>query len=293
VNKIPVGKTIAYAYGFTFGNLGAIIGLSWVSLVVVAVLQFLPYAGGHSPMIQPDNAAQAGQQALESLGSFFLILLLYSVVYVAVTRQALGLRQGSAMVHFALGAPEFRVFGAMLLFVLVLFGTAMVFGLAMALLTVLFGGASMPVAAAAAVGVAMLCGVAAFLYVAIRLGFLIAPVTVAEAQISLTRGWILTAGNFWRLFAVVLAIGTPIVLLYAIGLWAIMGPGLFAPLPDNPDQMKQAMDLRFAALGQNMPMYIGLTLLIAPFNFGLNLGAAAFVYRALVPPRGGMPANSP
>lgn len=290
MNKVPVGKTIAYAYNFTLGNLGAIIGLSWVSLVIIAVLQFLPYAGGQNPMVPPDNPAQAGQQALLGIASSLATLLLYSIIYVAVIRQALGLRQGGAVFHFALGTPELRMFGAFLLFMLVLFGMAIVFGVAAALLVVLSRASSSPVVVAAVLALAILACVCAFLYVVVRLAYFIAPVTVVEEHISLTRGWMLTAGNFWRLVAVMLAVALPLFVIYAVGLWAIMGPGLFAPLPDNPDQIKQAMDMRFAALGQHMPLFIGLSLLIAPFNIGLNMGATAFAYRALVPPRGGAPA---
>jgi len=287
VRKIPVGQTIASAYSFTFGHLGAIIGLSWVPLVLIAVLQFLPYAAGHDPMAQPDNLTQAGQQALEGIGSFFLVLLLYSIVYVAVTRQALGLRRGSAIIHFALSTAEFRVFGALLLFMLVVIGMAMAFGIGIALLGALAGAVKQPVVAIL-VALLVLAGLGAFLFVVVRLGFLIAPVTVAEEHISLTRGWILTAGNFWRLFAVILAIAVPIMLVYAAGTAAIAGPQFFAPLPMAPEAMQQALNARFASFGQHMPLYIGLALLIAPFNLGLNLGAAAFAYRALAPARPGV-----
>jgi hypothetical protein len=289
VRKIPVGQTIASAYRFAFGHLGAIIGLSWVPLVLVAVLQFLPYAAGHNPMVQPDNLTQAGQQALEGIGSFFLVLLLYSIVYVAVTRQALGLRRGTAIVHFALGAAELRVFGALLLFMLVIVGMVMAFGIAIALLGALAGAIKQPVVAIV-VALLLLAGLGAFLFIIVRLGFLIAPVTVAEEQISLSRGWILTAGNFWRLFAVLLAIGIPLFLVYAAGTAAIAGPEFFAPLPMAPEAMQQALNARLASFGQHMPLYIGLTLLIAPFSLGLNLGAAAFAYRALAPTRRGVSA---
>jgi len=282
VKKIPVGQTIAYAYNFAFGHLGAIIGLSWVSLILVAVLQFLPYAAGHNPMVQPDNLTEAGQQALEGIGSFFLVMLLYSIVYVAVTRQALGLRRGSAMIHFALGSAELRVFGAFLLFVLVIVGMAMALGIGVAILSAAVDAIKQP-ALALVVALLLIAGLCAYLFVIVRLGFLIAPVTVVEEQISLSRGWILTAGNFWRLLAVILAIGMPIFLVFAVGVTAIAGPGLFAPLPVDPDAMERALNARFALIAQHMPLYIGLTLLIAPFNLGLNLGASAFAYRALAP----------
>ena len=125
----------------------------------------------------------------------------------------------------------------------------------------------------------------AFVYAIVRLGFLILPVTVAEEQISLVRGWIVTKGNFWRIFAVVLAIGIPIAIAYALVVVGIIGPGrLFAALPADPAAQARALNERFAILQQHMPLYIGLNLILAPFAIGLNAGASAFAYRALVSP---------
>ena len=166
--------------------------------------------------------------------------------------------------------------------VLVAVGAVMAFGLGLALLAAAASAIKQP-ALALVVALLTLAGIAAFLFVVVRLGFLIAPVTVAEEQISLTRGWVLTAGNFWRLVAVILAIGMPLFLVYAAGMAVIGGPELFAPLPAAPEAMDQALNARLASFGQHMPSYIGLTLLVAPFSLGLNLGAAAFAYRALVP----------
>ena len=46
MNKLPVGRTIADAYRFTFAHLGAIIGLIWLPLVLATLLNFLPEIGG-------------------------------------------------------------------------------------------------------------------------------------------------------------------------------------------------------------------------------------------------------
>jgi hypothetical protein len=283
--KIPVGKTIAYAYSFTFGQLGTIIGLCWLPLVLMAVLQFLPYAFGGNPMAS-ENATAAGRQGLENLVSSLLMLLLYSIMYVPVARQALGLRQGSALVHFALGPPEFRVFGAMLLFFLLLMAMAMGIGI----LVLLLGGLTAltgknPIVAIAG-ALAMIAAMLGFIYALVRLAFLIVPVTVAEGHVSLIRGWLLARGNFWRIFGVMLAVLLPVYLLHLIGLIVIAGPGLVAPLPADAAAAEQALSTRFALVGQHMPAYLGLILILAPFDIGLGIGASAFAYRALVPPNG-------
>ena len=48
----------------------------------------------------------------------------------------------------------------------------------------------------------------------------------------------------------------------------------------------KAFTATLRALAHHMPEYLGLTLILAPFNIGLSLGASAFAYRALVPAGG-------
>jgi hypothetical protein len=283
MTKLPMGSTIRHAYTFTFGELGTIIGLCWLPLVLIAILQFLPYAFGGDPMGAPENATAQGRHGLENLVSSLVMILLYAIAYVPVTQQALGLRHGPAVVHFALGLPEFRVFGALLLFFLVIFAMAVGIGI----LGLVAGGVSAmtgknPVAGLG-FALVILAAVVGFIYAIVRLGFLIVPVTVAENQVSLTRAWILTRGNFWRIFAILAAVLVPLYLLHLGGLVALVGPGLFAPLPSNPTLAEQVLASRFALVGKHIPEYIGLTLILAPFNIGLGIGAAASAYRALAP----------
>ncbi|HTK80587.1 MAG TPA: hypothetical protein VL286_09125 [Rhizomicrobium sp.] len=283
MHRVPVGKTIAYAYGFTFGHLGTIIGLAWLPLVISAVLQFLPYAFGVDSGTTPENATAQGRQALEGMATGLLIILLNAMIFVPVVRQALGLRQGTAIVHFKLGVPEFRLFAAILLLLLVTF----VLALGLRLLEVGVGLLASGRGAIAGI-LAVLSVLAAslgFVYAIVRLGFLVLSVTVAEEQISLVRGWVLTKGNFWRIFGIVLAIGVPLAIAYSLVVIGIIGPlRLFARLPADPTAAAQAFNARFAILQQHMPLYIGLNLIIAPFAIGLNAAASAFGYRALVSP---------
>ena len=278
MNKIPVGQTIRSAYAFAFGHLGSIIGLVWAPLVLAAVLQFLPYAMGYDTSAMPENATVAGQRALLGLGTFFLTILLQAMIATAVTQFALGLRPGGAIFHIAAGPAEFRLFGAILLYYVVCFCMGMAFGL-LGLVLAAVAKAPAVTLAASLILIAALC---ALIYIAVRLGFLLAPVTVAEQHVSLSRGWILMKGNFWRSFAVILSVIVPYILIVYAIIVAMVGPAhLFAPFPTNADAIAADMEQRFAPLRAHMPLYIGLTLIIAPFGIGLNLGAAAAAYRTL------------
>jgi len=279
MNKIPVGKAIAYAYTFTLAEIGTIIGLAWVPLVLMAVVQFLPFIFGN-PMAPAENTTAQGREQLENLMRSLVLLLLYSVICVPVMRQALGSRKGTAIVHFALGLPELRVFGALclLFFMLMIMASGIGFG------GLLLGGLTMGNKSAGfslLIALLIFAAVLGFCYATVRLGFLILPVTVAEEQISLTRGWSLARGNFWRILAVVLAVLLPLYLINLIGIVAIVGPQLIAPLPANTAMAEQAIAARFGMIGQHMPAYLGMTLILAPFSIGLSVGASAFGYRTL------------
>ena len=284
MNKIPVGQTITYAYRFTFGQIGTIIGLCWVPLVLMAVLQFLPYALGGNPMATPENATALGRQELQSLATSLLVLLLYAIVCVPVTRQALGLRHGGAVVHFTIGMPEFRAFGALILFFIMIEAMSLgmrVLGLVLESVVRSSAGGAL---AGFLIAIAMVAAFAGFIYVIARLGFVLLPVTVAENQVSLTRAWILTRGNFWRIVGVAVSVLLPLYLVYVIGLSIIVAPDLAAS--GTAISPAQAFAATLHAIGRHMPEYLGLTLILAPFNIGLSLGASAFAYRALVPAPG-------
>jgi hypothetical protein len=281
--KLPVGKAIAHAYTFTLRELGTIIGLCWVPLVLMALVQFLPFVFGN-PMAQSENATAQGRQELENLMRSVVLLLLYAVMYVPVMRQALGQRTGTALVHFALGMPELRLFGALCLYVLV----AMAIMAGIGILGLVLGGLALANKSAGLsllVAILIFAAVLGFIYATVRLGFLLVPATVSDGQISLTRGWILARGNFWRILGVLIAVLLPVYLIHLIGMVAIVGLQLVAPLPTETAAAQQAIAARFAMIGQHMPAYLGLTLILAPFSIGLSMAASAFGYRTLVAKR--------
>jgi hypothetical protein len=114
----------------------------------------------------------------------------------------------------------------------------------------------------------VLCGL---VFIAVRFAFLLAPVVVVEDKPALARSWLLSAGNFWRMLAVMVGSAGPAVLATLVlqmvveVLAAPHGGGL-------ADLMQQPGDL---------PLEAGLKFLVAPFVLGLGVSASAFSYRAL------------
>jgi hypothetical protein len=277
MTKLPVAGAIRFAYGFAFEQIGAIIGLVWLPLLIVAVLQFLPYAIGTAwPGGSP--AEEAGAAAL-NLAFSTAALVLYAMNCVAVTRQALGLRQGAASLHFALGWPEWRMFTAIVICGLILVAAIGVYVLVG---TAVFATVrTAPMAFVAAIySIAGLIAVAWFI---LRLGFLLPAIVVVEERVDLVRAWALSRRNFWRIFAVFLAVTVPIVLVQGAAVVAIVGPGLLAPLPTDSAAATSALQDRIAMLDHHMASMIGLALVLAPFSLGLTLGASSWSYRALSP----------
>ena len=279
MTRISVAETIRFAYAFAFGQIGAIIGLVWLPLLIAALLQFLPYAIGTAYPPDASDAAGATGAALLNLAFVAATLVLYAMNCVSVTRQALGLRQGAATVHFSLGRPEWRMFAAIVICGLITVSVLM-FCLLVATIPARFAGASGLLTAVAA-----LAGLCAAVWVTLRLVFFVPPVVVAEERIDLPRAWMLSRQNFWRILAIVLAATVPFLLIQGVVFLILLGPGFVAPLPTNTAAAAITLTQRLALFDRHMPTVIGFALVLAPFNLGLTLGASAFAYRALVPAR--------
>ncbi len=288
MRKIPVWKTITDGYSFTFGHLGTIIGLIWLPMVIVAVVGYFVMSQYYATL---PSAMEAGDPA--TMGRSGLIVLLWSVVslllssmmYAAVTRQALGLRHGPALINFQFGMSELRVFGAIVALVAIL----MVFVLCYLLAIGSAVGFARAASASAQNMVGLVIGIfaivflAALFYAMLRLSFLLIPATVAEEKIGLAQSWQMTGGNFWRIFLIGLATLGPLLVLATVAEFAILGPDFFAPhaAPGDADaQMRALMEQMRAAL-PHMPLLYGFSFLIAPVFMGLGLSPSAFAYLAL------------
>ena len=297
MKKIPVWKTIAGGYAFTFGQLGTIIGLIWLPMVIVAVAGYLvasQYYTAIPAALEEGDPAAAGRAALIVIVWSILSLVLSAMMYTAVMRQALGLRHGPALVSFQFGAAELRVFGAIvsLFFLLIFFFIvyAMLAGAGAAILQALMAGAPQKTQQAA-LGLFALALLAAFFFVMVRLSFLMIPAAVAEGNFGLVRSWQMTGGNFWRIFLVGLFTIAPLMIAILAAELAILGPDFFmahnVPAGDADAQLKD-MIAQMRAASPHMPLLYGFSFLIAPLATGLGLAPPAIAYLAL---KGGAATN--
>lgn len=282
MNKLPVRETIASAYRFTFGELGTIIGLIWLPMVAIAVLEFLPYGLGDANLSPDQDPNALGAAALRGIMFWLVSVLLYACVSVAVTRQALGVRKGTAIAHFNVGRTEFRVWGALLLLVAILL--TLILGMVLAVITT--GAAAQAigsvVAAGAVVTVVLLAGLCLLLVSMLRLGFLLVPIAVKEEKIGFERGWLLTRGNFWRIATVLFVVTLPTFAVLTVASSMLMGHDLDALARVASRLSVPAVLERYRIIvSSHAATLIGVNLIVAPFTFGLTFGAAAAAYKAL------------
>jgi len=282
VNKLSVGETVRFAYAFTLRELGTIIGLIWVPMVALAVINFLPYAIGDASPPPDLNPNAASAIVLRGFAFSLVGILLSACVTVPVIRQAMGLRTGPAFIHFAVGAAELRLWGGYLLLFGILFVLMMGLVLAVVVAAVATSFTGNKIVEGMTVTLVLLAGLCGLLYALVRLSFLLPVVVVAENRVSFERGWLLTAGNFWRIAAVLFVVTLPPALLFLGAFGWLIGPDMVALFRQaqhlDPQVIADRMNL---IMNSHISTMLGIQLIIAPFSVGLTASAAAHAYKTL------------
>jgi hypothetical protein len=273
MTHIPVLDTIRAAYRFTFTHLGAIIGLIWLPMILATVMGFFVmqrFFTALADAFASNNFALMGP-ALLGLISFVLVgLLLSAMMSVPVMQLALGSRKQGALAHFAFGPQEWRLFRASLGVAGFLFALLVIVSMGT---TALLGMGTLN-ANLASLGLFYVC----LIFFSLRFGFFLPAVAVVESGPVLPRSWLMSAGNFWRIFALFLAVVVPARLVMLIVELALLGPRILKPDLLNSTAMMAA---QIHGASQNMPVTAGILFLMAPVLLGLILGASAHAYRAL------------
>jgi hypothetical protein len=297
MKKIPVGTTIAFAYRFLITEIGTIVGIAWLPAVLSAAMSYIArdYAVEHQALLDAGDVQTAGAYLLLSLVSLVVLLFASSMVGVAITRAALGQDRppGALLLYFAVGQTEWRMFSANVRYLL---GAGALLALA-ALITVaaffLSGtpldppGPLQPTAAAILAG---LIAWAVLLYAGasiLRIGFLLPATIVKEEKGGLRRSYELAKGNFWRILAVLLALGSPILLLLLGGEIAVLRSAL------GPDFARMNPAEFFEKAGEAMDAKLlpwqAFSAMIFILASGLIYSGAAFAYRTVADAPNGRP----
>jgi hypothetical protein len=284
MNKIPVGKTVVFAYTFLFTRFGTVVGITALPALLAAAVDYLV----RSYVVSTgETQSAAGTNLLISFAGMAATIFIWAVTSVGITRAALEQPLGRNAYFFPVGMVEIRMFGAMVRFwlgvVVLLFLASLLSGLGLMLAGVPLDGSSDPEPSAALL-VASLVTWAAFgyaVYTIVRMGFLLSPTVVCEDK-GLQRSNDLTRGNFWRIVAILLALILPILFLLSIVGAVILRAALGADYRQTieGEGMEELMQRAEEAIAQNILLWEVFNVVIFVLAAGLIYGASAYAYQA-------------
>jgi len=284
MSKIPVGQIIRRAYAFTFGEIGTVIGLTWIPVLISTVVSYFMLRGYALSLESLDSGTPpTDAQALLPLPLAILNLFLVGVIGVALTRQVLGLRKGPAFAHISVGSEEMRAFAGFIGVYLLTMLFILVFMVAIGALAGIAGSSGAAPAAGAIAGATVVIGILLLIYAVVRLGYLLIPAVVDDGHFGLTRSWQLTRGNFWRIVGVLLATLMPLILVSDIVSALVMGPppqAAGAPPADLAGMFHLWAEQMHTVLA-HLPALMGVNLVLAPLGYSLLFTPAALVYSVL------------
>ena len=285
MNKIPVGKTVAFAYNFLFTRFGTVAAVTGLPAVLASAVDYLV----RSYTSTDETEATAGTNLLIWLLGTVTTIFISSVATVGITRAALGLPLGSGAYYFPVGPLELRMFTAKLRFWL---GVAVLLILASLVASVSFMLAGVPIDGAGTVepsAATLVAGLATWgafgfaIVTILRMGFLLSATVVSEDKGGLQRSHDLARGNFWRMAAVVLALAAPILVLVSVASLVILNAALgpdYAQVLER-DGMLELMRRGEEAVAQNLLLWEVFNTAIFILASGLIYGASAYAYRAV------------
>jgi hypothetical protein len=313
MQRIAVGQTISRTYGFAFSRYLPNFGVVWLPYLVIGMVAyfFLMPALTALPALLNDIAQHRAQspgtpflppefgQIMGRIGLFYLFLLIiFPMIAVGITKDALGLRRGPWFVYVSFGKRELLVIAGVLTFAVLYLVGLVVIAIAGGILGVVIGmavagssaGHVNPAAVAFTItAVARVLALVLYLVIiffTVRLTYFLVPVTTAEGRFGLWRSWQLTGGNFWRIIAIAVATLLPLMILSYAWWYVAIGPEIFT-MTWNAQAHPEAANAGLAAMMGIFARYAIFAwvfgLVISPVSYGLMLGQAAIAYRELVP----------
>jgi hypothetical protein len=285
MNKIPVLKTVAFAYNFLFTRFGTVVGITALPALLAAAVDYLV----RSYVSTEDAQATAGTNLLISIAGMVTTVFVWAVAAVGVIRATLGLPLGSGAYFFPVSMLELRMFGAMLRFWL---GVLVLIILASILASVVFMLAGVPLDGSsqpqpsAAILVAGIVAWAAFGYAIltiVRMGFLLPVTVVSESNGGLQRSHDLARGNFWRIIAILVALLAPVFFLLSVAGAVLLRATVGADYQRVVEEggMNELIRRAEEAIAQNLLLWELFNMAIFILAAGLIFGASAYAYRTL------------
>jgi hypothetical protein len=301
MNKIPVGETIRRGYGFAIGHFGTLLGIVWLPAALVFASAIV------CAKLSPDFVAfltGSNHEAIKSAWPLILAfdlaaLLLGSMTIIGITEAALADGRVSRFFYFSLSGKVWRLCKGYFLAILILIAIAAIAVIGSIIISIIAAKVSgisaddlKNLSHSPMLGLTLLLVplalVSGLFYFVVRQMMLLSPVIVSEQSGGMRRAWTLSRGQFWRLFAIVLATIIP-----ATAIWLILQYGFifhgFPPSATNgatPEDVAQWGADGIARVKQYAVIVLPAVLLLTAFSYGAMYGALAYAYRVLVSPDG-------
>jgi hypothetical protein len=282
--KVPVERTISDAYRFVFARFLSILGTIWLPYLILAAIVFalvrLMAPDLPRMIASGDFDVAAGMELLRlavMMGIFGFII--GAMVTVDLQHKVMGTHTGPSYVFFSLGAPVWRMAGALFLAGVVVFVVVLIAILVCA--AVWWAASSLGAAGALIRVAAVLAALALVIYIVLRLMFFLPAVVAAENSIGIERAWILGGHNFWRILIVAIAVVLPIVILFHLLSWALVGPLLSWNGMHSQMGVRELMRAALMQYGPKGYVILFFQLLERILLAGLINGAVASAYLAV------------
>ena len=238
MRSVPVGRTIAHAYGFAGRRALPLLGLGWLSAFFFGLgAAFLLRKLGATMLVSPDAAT--GRVNDFTLFYLFCLLVLLAfanaAIALAMTREARSPGPDWMSAHLSITRREWSLFFAYVrlygFLIAAVVAILLAGNVAMAVSKPLIaaqGGWQVAVLPPLISSIATIGAFAAASVLAIRFGFFAAPLADAESSARLLQSWTISGGNFWRLLVLSLALWLPVAGFVVMALWSFAGPELFS-----------------------------------------------------------------
>lgn len=269
---VSISKALGFAFSFSFRNVAAIAArvalpalVGWFAFYMSLFLYLTElerYLG------DPSDRIASLALGLATAG-LLVTLFLHSVIVASLMALALGL-EGGGWKYLPVARREWRLYAANLRLLLV----AGIWVGAMQALRFTAAKFSWPAYFDLVFEVLMAGGLG---LLTVRVWFLVAPVSVAKTQGRvLRRAWQLSAGNFWRLAAIVFVLLLMGLAVEAAGEFVMRASGVIPPFPSSASLADYAAIYRKILPG--ILVVVGIAYLVSNV---LLTAARASVYRQL------------
>lgn len=274
MSSLRIGKTVSASFDFSARHLGEILKRIVLPAVLGGAILYvlaLAYIAELDRFLVDHDQRSASLVLALAGGGFLALLFLHAVVVTAIISLILDKPREGGWRFFHVGLAEWRVYAGLLRLV-VIAGILIVGGQGVRILLLRFGYDPL-ISYFSELFIFL-----AMIWIVIRIGFFVGPVGVDRKSGQIIgRSWEVSAGLFWRLFAIAILCILPGVLFYLLGEYILRATGAV--------QITESINSLVALASALHRMLFSLVMLLSATYLICTIilsAAAAFAYRALV-----------